>query len=132
LKEWGFEIIHKPHPETLTPSPHVFYTDLGAVPAGGDFVDAVQSADRILLIQDTGTTTLRIALESGKPVTIIDLERLPWNEAARKLLARRSAIVEGSLEESNRVQIDWAMLREALDRSLELNDHGFQTTFLQY
>ena len=124
LREWGYEVLHKPHPDSRTPSPAALHA-FGARQLEGYFEEVADQADLLLQIWDAPSTTLRVALSTDLPLVILDFPRDPWRARARELLARRAALVRATFDESNRVLVDMKELREAIEHSPELRDRSF-------
>lgn len=130
LAEWGFEVLHKPHPEGEAP------------PAGlgrfGNYrrIDApfekVWGSADLLLFDYPSSTTFGFALRTAKPVVLIDAGQFDWLPAAARDLGRRCAMVPATFDAQNRLTVDWPALREAIERAPRLaDDTAFCRHFLE-
>lgn len=119
LRSWGYEVILKPHPGSQVAPPAAFVDDLGVRILHGPFEQLIDEADLLLILDDSNSTVIRSALATDKPVTILDVYRLPWSDDMRSLLERRCSIVGTTIDEDNRVQVPWSDLRQALEESWE-------------
>ena len=124
LREWGYEVLHKPHPESFLPSPEAYRDLFGAEPVHGRFEETCNHAD-LYLFDTQSTTTFPVALRSLKPVVFVDLGRFVWEPDAYELLKRRCAMVKAGFGPDNRIQIDWQALRRAIEAAPALvGDRG--------
>lgn len=121
LGQWGFEVLHKPHPSsTALPRP-------GFVEQfGGRLVlqrlEAVFDQADAFMFSSSQSSTFPFLLASDKPGVFIDLGLRQWTPEAYDLLARRCAIVRGWFDEQNRIQIDWDEVRSAIEQARHLSD----------
>ncbi|MEZ5813486.1 MAG: hypothetical protein R3E13_01965 [Alphaproteobacteria bacterium] len=127
LRSWGYEIILKLHPESPVMPPKVF-ENMGAEVMTDPFEVVMDQADMVLF-DSVYSTTFRSVLSTNIPVALIDFYNHPWTEKARGLLEKRCSFMEGRFDEQNRKQVDWGALQNAIERSVELNDH---TGFFDY
>jgi hypothetical protein len=128
LRGWGYEVLHKPHPESKAHPPASLYS-FGAQRVDGYFEDVLDRVDAVILLWDSPSTVLRVALATELPIVVVDIQQGSWRQHALDLLKRRCAVVRGDFDEQNRVVLDWAALKRAIDESTELNDDGFLKTY---
>ena len=131
LRDWGYEVILKPHPGTHTSSAQVLGDRLGATTLTERFENVMDLAD-VLLFDYPRTTTFGTALASNSPVVLIDWEQEPFTSDAREKLQRRCRFVRAWFDEQNRLQTDWADLRNGIEESVELTDRAFFDSYLVF
>ena len=122
LREWGYDVSHKHHPASHVRPPADFENVLKVNQISGTFESLLGYADGFLVIDDSNSSVIGTALDSDKPVTIVDLNRAPWTPEAFELLQRRCGFVRAGFDERNRVSVDWDELRGALVESETLSD----------
>mgnify|MGYP006195892725 CR=1 FL=1 len=128
LREWGYEVYFKPHPESQTPPPAKF-AELGAKIIQSRFEDVMDEAD-LFLFDYTHTSTFMPALQSNTPLMLIDFVGLTWYKDAYRLAQQRCAIIEGGFDEHNRVKVNWNMVKEGFGQAIEkCNNHEFYHTY---
>jgi hypothetical protein len=123
LKDWGFEVLHKPHPSSVS-FPTGLAEAFGGTTFTGPFEQAMDATDAYVLTSLQSSTTLEI-LASGKPVVYIDQAMDGLMAEAREMLGRRCVIIEGRYDGQNRLQVNWPQLHDAIEQSCELADMQF-------
>jgi len=129
LKQWGYEVIQKHHPESPVPPPIEFERRFQAKLSTEIFEDVLDSAD-VLIFDYSRSTSFGSALVSSKPVVLIDFGFSDWMPEARQMLAKRCRIVSGWFDKDNRAQIDWIDLKLAITEAPNLKDQTFIETYL--
>ncbi|MEK9967982.1 MAG: hypothetical protein VW600_02525 [Ferrovibrio sp.] len=120
LREEGWDVSMKPHPESYCLPPPAF-SQFGVRIDGGMFED-LPDLGATMIFDYPQSTAFRSALMGRQPIILIDLPRLRLQQGVLDLLANRCAIVRGRFDKDNRVQIDWNDLRQALVRAPDLID----------
>ncbi len=121
LRDAGYRVLLKPHPENRTPCPAAFEDALGATILTQPFEDVYQQAD-LLLYDKSMTTTWGVGLRTDKPVVFVDFGFAPLPPDLEDLLDRRCARVPSWLDQNNRAQTDWKALLQAIEKAPELRD----------
>ena len=131
LSKWGYEILHKPHPEGASRPPAGFAKQFGVKMLTQPFEQVMSLAD-VFLFDFPLSTTFGVALISETPMVLIDFGLVDWVPEAYDKLKRRCRIVRGWFDEANRAQVDWNELRVAIEESGDLMDSSFLETYLKY
>lgn len=121
LNGWGFEVLHKPHPGSVS-LPGGLAESFGGRTITDRFERVMGQADAFVLFPTLQSTTTPLLLASSKPTVYVDADLFPLTKEAYELLSRRCAIVPGWLDDENRVQIEWSDLRSAIELSRNLAD----------
>jgi len=130
LRGRGYEVFHKPHPESALAPPAAFERVLGIRCIEGRFEDVLECFD-VALFDVAKSTAFGAALRAGKPVVWVDLALDELQPEARTLLGRRCSIVRAEYDEIGRVHVDWEELFAGLERAGELvNDDRFVVRYL--
>lgn len=127
LLRWGYAVLDKPHPWSVSPPPAAFQ-EMGVNVLDRPFERVMGLADAFLFVNPNSTAYVS-AVASGKPIIYIDFGQYRWHPEARDLLARRCRIVEGWFDEANRAQVDWDELRSAVPEAVHLLDRGFEEAY---
>lgn len=130
LREWGYEVLLKPHPGH-TSSAKALGNRLGATTLTERFENVMDKAD-VLLFDYPRTTTFGTALASNTPVVLVDWQKESFTSDAREKLQRRCRIVPAWFDDQNRLQTDWANLRNGIEESVELTDQAFYESYLVF
>jgi hypothetical protein len=127
LRQSGYEVTLKAHPDSLFPPPSFFRTS-----AHVEALRFEQVADRadLFLFDNPLSTTFGHALKLSKPVVLIDFGLAQFTERGRELLARRCAIVAGRTDANNRWMVDWDALHEAIRQAPQRTDFEFVGAYL--
>ena len=113
LRQEGFKVLYKPHPDRLDECEGIFEGHVDAI-IGGRFEETWNQADCILNMS-WGTTSHGYALRTCKPYILIDTVGAPWPPAIRSVIERRCMIVGTTIEEAdNSVRLDEADLMRCL------------------
>jgi hypothetical protein len=123
LRNLGFEVLHRPHPQSAA-FPVWLAETFGGRTLTGPFEQAMDAADAYVLTSLQSSTIPGI-LASGKPVVYIDAAMDRLTAEAREMLGRRCAVLAGTYDGQNRLQVDWSQLHDAIERSCELTDMRF-------
>lgn len=129
LKEWGYDVYIKPHPESPSLPPKDFEDVLGATIINERFEDVKDDAD-LVIFDYTYTSVFLAALQTNTPVMIIDFEGMPWYKKAYELAKKRCSIIEGGLDKNNKVEMDWDKLHDGIKKAVtKCNNHEFIKTY---
>ena len=129
MRRWGYRVIHKPHPGSVTKAPPAFVDELGVIEVLKPFESVMHDAD-VLIFTHPQSTTFAAALVADRPIVLIDFGMFVWWKEAKDLIERRCAVVQGWFDEQNRAHVNWDELQAATVRCLELDDPGFATHYL--
>lgn len=130
LNDWGYKILHKPHPASRTLPPTGFTEAFGGTMLTQRFEDVMHLADIFIFVHPQSSPFITI-MASGKPAVFVDLGLVQWEPAAYAMLARRCSVVKGWVDDENRVRVDWDDLRIALEECRRLNDPIFFDSYLR-
>lgn len=130
LSDWGYSVLHKPHPEGTYQSPD-FASVLDVETLDGPFEEVIQEAD-VLLFDFPFSTTFAVGLMSQLPVVFVDFGYLDLPEWVIDPLRTRCRVVPGEFDPSNRATVDWDGLEEALREANGDHDREFVRRFLTY
>lgn len=128
LREWGFDVIIKPHPESRFETPAAYEEQLGAKVVTGRFEDVYRQADVILFSQPNSTPFFSI-LGTHHPFVLVDTGVHTWQSEAIRMLAQRCGIVTCGRDAKNRLTTDWDVLRTAILKAPMLMDQTFLHSF---
>lgn len=129
LREWGYEVEIKPHPESPIPTPPRLAELAGRPVLGGFFEEHLSTFDAVL-IDNPFTTTFGQALRSDRAVVFIDFGIGHIRDDLRDMFSRRCRLVEGRFDDRNRAQVEWDDLARAIPESRDLQDTTFADRFL--
>lgn len=121
LRDQGFEVSIKPHPESVYAVPAELAELVDGRVLGGRFED-LDLADAILLFDYPQTTAFVRAVRSANPIVVLDFDRLGIRPEARPLFEARCALVKGAAGADGRLDIDWPALINGLDVALRRMD----------
>lgn len=131
LREWGYEVFVKPHPESLNKTPANMFEDTGARLIEGRFEDVCGQAD-ILIFAQTNSTPFFGALGTSQPIVLPNLPLNPWQSKAHNLATLRCTFAETTFDKFNRLQTNFTSLEDALNRAPDLNDGAFFQEFFAH
>lgn len=116
LRKWGWNVLHKPHPESATPPPTVFSDLFAARVIDGRFEDVMSEAN-VFVFDKVNTTTFGLALSRGLPIVYVEIDDWPWLPEAWEALCNRVAVVRANRDREGRIAVDWNELEAALMRA---------------
>ena len=129
LKEWGYDITMKLHPESPFPPPAIFESNLGAKIISERMEDVLEMAD-LIIFDCVYSTSLRVAIETNIPFVLIDFYNHPWTEKGKELIQKRCSFVEGGFNEIGQRSADWNAVKEGIEQAPEkANNHEFYNYF---
>ncbi|MCB9991201.1 MAG: hypothetical protein H6867_07445 [Rhodospirillales bacterium] len=129
LKEWGYDVYLKPHPESPVMPPAFFEKEFGVKIAQAPFEEIRGQAD-LFLFDYTYTSVIFPALQSNTPMMIIDFEGMNWYPEAYDLAQKRCSIIQGGYDDHNRIFVDWDDVRQGIkDAVMKCNNHEFVKTY---
>lgn len=129
LCEWGYDVVLKPHPDSVSPPPDVYTRDFGVRIRSEPFERVMGEADVILSISSLSTAFFN-ALLTDLPIVFVDFGLVSWLPEARAVFEKRCPVVHGWFDENRRAQVDWPELREAIERAPSLKDDAFRQEFV--
>lgn len=121
LKSFGFKIIYKAHPDTLSSTAGI-YDKLVDTVEGGRFENNYKEADCILFTKPF-STTFGYALMTKKPVVLLKHQQFGWHKDILPLLEKRVSLLDASLNENGRILYDIKQLKNAIEQSLSRLDY---------
>ena len=121
ISEFGYTVIHKPHPGGDIQYPTQSTASSGTTVLHEPFERVINKADAFVL-DFSRSSTFPAALASTKPIVYIDFGLESWHEDARALLESRVKIVCGYIDARNRLQVDWDDVRQAVVDACELTN----------
>ncbi len=126
----GYDVIHKPHPDSIRRLSPAFEKSLNIRPNLESFEQVLDSAD-VLVFDCHTSTTLAGAMISKMPIVYIDFELGELDPSAREMFERRNCVVRGWFSEDNRAQVDWEEFRNAIDEASNLiHDSTFTDEYI--
>ncbi len=128
LRDWGFDVIVKPHPESRFATPAAYEDLLGARIVHGRFEDVYKQADLVLFGQPNCTPFFG-ALGTRQPIVVADTGMHFWQPEAAEMLARRCGVVSCGRDAESRLTTDWRALCAAISIAPTLNDDGLFRAF---
>jgi hypothetical protein len=123
LKEQGFEIIYKMHPDRQKEAGGLFSGKADRILVE-PFETVYEEADAIIF-GCTTSTTFGFALCLNKPVFVFDLEGKYWNPEAYELLRKRCVMIPTRFDERNRLQFEAGWLVDKLKQRPEIPDFAY-------
>jgi len=114
LREKGFRVIYKMHPETQQEAKGLFQ-GLSDLILTEPFEEVHQKADAYFFGCIT-STTFGFALCTNRPILVLDIKGKNWNEEAYKYLSRRCEMVPGYFDEQDRIQFEESELLVKLQK----------------
>ena len=131
IREWGYEVIIKPHPGSRVPIHPEVVRLSGATVVTEPFEQALDRAD-LLLFDSQSSTTFNSALKTVKPMVYVDLGQWEWFPEALVAFTRRCPTVFAGPGEDNRLHVDWEALRAALvEAPARAGDTTFYNDFIR-
>lgn len=114
LREWGYQVLNKPHPSSADQTHPRFDSLLGVRTLEAPFEEVWEWADAFIF-DYAMTRPFSMALCTRKPIIYVDLQRFPWVPEAREALERRCTTVTARFDREGRVQTDWDAIRSTLE-----------------
>ncbi len=128
LKNNGFKVIYKIHPETRNGVEQLFEEAECRI-VSEPFEQVWHMADTII-VKYSASTTFGYALCTNRPIVFIDLEKEYWFSDHYSLLSKRCKMIPAWLNEANRIEFDEEKLLHRLAEKPELPDHGYVKKFM--
>ena len=128
LKEWGYDIIYKPHPESLGKWPKGFLQEFNVNIVTEPFEAVYEQAD-VILFGQSNCTPFFGAVPVKCAITVADTGLHEWQPEALELLKKRCGYVSSHYDENNRLQMNWEDLHDQIKLSNSLRDTGFSRAF---
>ena len=104
LNKNGYRVIYKVHPDRADSVKGIF-DDIVDEILVTPFEKTYQFADAIVFGCLT-STTFGYAVNTNKPIYLLDIEGQFWNKGVRKLLQKRCTMVTSFFDKSNRIIFD--------------------------
>lgn len=114
MREWGYEVIFKPHPEGNQRPPKIFAEEFGVKELSEPFENVWNQAD-VYLFDWKSTTALSTAMSTGLPVALVDFSFEKFAPDMQKLVEHNCGLVNGWADDFNRLQVNWDELKQALE-----------------
>lgn len=125
LKNWGYDVTIKIHPETPILPPPIFKETLGVHIETEPLENIMEQAD-MFLFDHIYTTAFRHALSTNVPMTVVDLHGHPWTETGKSLITKRTSFIDATYNAVNRPVMDWDALKQAIEEApTKCNNHEF-------
>jgi len=116
LKQIGFQVIYKPHPDSIV-QPASALQKLGYTVATGTFEEHINDVD--VVIHDVpNSTTFKTGMSHGVAKVMIDFQTLAFTPPVRQELEQVVEFLPGYWDENARMQTDWADLQGAVYRAM--------------
>lgn len=131
LREWGHEVVFKPHPEGEQRPPVFFSEGMGIRFIEGRFESVWEQAD-VLLFDWKSTSAFSSAINTDRRIVLFDFDFERLVHEAQELVEQRCNVISGRPDANNRLQIDWEQLRSALESSAKEIDDRFLKTALRF
>lgn len=128
LQSWGFEVLHKPHPEGNFRPPPLFFAQFGVKQVNKLFEKVTNLAD-IFIFDFVNTTAFSVALRTTKPIVFMDFGFDKFVSEAMDLIMKRCRLIKGRVDENNRMQIHWEELLDALNNPFYSEDTSFVDSY---
>jgi hypothetical protein len=123
LKEHGFRVLYKVHPERKKEAEGVYDGACDRVLSNA-FETMWEEADAVVY-PTTSSSTFGYSLCTNRPLIALDLSGKRWNREPYDLLKKRCTMVPAWFTERNRVDFDEKGLLEALQRKPETPDYAY-------
>lgn len=126
LKELGYRVIYKAHPDSLQHTSGLF-DNISDQVVTDPFETAYRQADCILFSYSR-TSTFGYALMTNKPIVLINTDDIMWANETRPLLNQRLRFLPASVDDNGHIIFDTQDLKHAFNTALEFN-HQVISTF---
>jgi hypothetical protein len=127
LRQRGFEVLYKVHPEVPQPASTIM-SSLGCEVLPQPLNQVIDRADAFIIKYSASTTFVPLLLTDA-PIYFIDVERPLWKPDYHQLLCKRCVVLDAHEDDSGRVVFDEQMLLERLDEPGAGVDHSFTERF---
>lgn len=128
LKQCGYDVVIKIHPETKIMPPRFLEEDLGVRVTKEPFTEIMQQAD-VILFDCIFTTAFTDSMATNIPAVLIDIFDFPWTERGGKLINERCEIVKADYVD-NRAKPNWGEIDKAIQAApLKCENHEFYKTY---
>lgn len=127
LRQRGFEVLYKVHPEVPEPASTILRS-LGCEVLPQPLEQVIDRADAFIIKYSASTTFVPILLTDA-PIYFIDVERPLWKPAYDELLRKRCFVLDACEDDSGRIVFDEQMLLDRLDEPWSVVDHSFTERF---
>jgi len=117
LKENGFKVIYKMHPERQREAAGIFEGLCDAVSV--EPFEKVWHQGDAFFFGCTTSTTFGFALCTNRPIFVLDVEGRKWNSEAYELLRRRCVMISSGFREGNRIEFDQSEILQELSKGRE-------------
>jgi hypothetical protein len=121
LRDWGFKVILRPHPECRAKPPAAFLEMHNVELSQGSFEESLDEVDGVIF-DSPFSTTFSTALSSKKPVILVDFEIAQVSATSAKIFSARCSCVRGWFDNENRPQVQWDVLRQGISDAPNLMD----------
>ena len=128
LKQNGYEILYKIHPDRLEEGMAIFH-DTGVKILPEHFETVWDQADAYIF-KYAATTAFGHALCTNRSVFYVNVEDDLWDQEYYELLQKRCHTIQGWFDKNNRVQFDETMLLEKLKEKKQFPDFGFVEKYM--
>ena len=128
LKEAGYEVIYKAHPDTIKETTNFFDNYVDKI-IEKNFNNVYQQADCILYMSPF-TTTFGVGVASNLPVVYVNnLNWDLWHKDIKEVLNKRAASIDVKSDKDGVIILKKENLLNALDNSLNLQDYSVVEQF---
>jgi len=133
LRKMGYEVLLKPHPKDglCVAPPSSINNLLGPVVMNERFEDVMNLAD-VIIMDAPISSVFFTSIRSGKPFVYMDFQIASFHDEAYSLLKRRCPIIKGWYDHDKRANIDWNLLKEAIETSDQYKDQSFAKNYLYH
>lgn len=129
LKEWGYDVIAKVHPDSFVMPPSFYEEKFGIRVTSTPFEQVMHDAD-VVIFDYVFTTTVKSIAATNIPFAIVDFYGHNISETAMGMLEKRCSYVEAGFDEQNRRSVNWDKLKAAIESAPEKNtNHEFYNYF---
>jgi hypothetical protein len=113
LRERGFEVSIKPHPESVFPIPKVL-SDLVDGRIIRERIETLDLDGAVLIFDYPQTTAFGHAVRTDSPIVILDFDRLTIRPEVLPAFDARCVRVPGTVDDRGRIQVDLAQIEAAI------------------
>lgn len=130
LLDTGLEVSQKPHPESefgVVP----YFADHPAVRTRTERFEEIMGEFDVILFDFAPQSCFGSALNSDRPMVLIDFGTTEYEPSLRAKLEERVAVVRGSYDADNRAQVDPSDLSAAIERARHVRSGAFARAISQ-